>query len=82
MLQKFDITLPQTGFLAGLRKNVMGHGPDLVVWSPEKKRVIIMELTVPWEENIEKAEERKEERQEKEKWQEEWKKVRRFGSLH
>ena len=36
--------------------------PDLTVWSPDNKQVIIMELTVPWEENIEKAEERKEER--------------------
>ena len=36
--------------------------PDLTVWSPDNKHVIIMELTVPWEENIGKAEERKEER--------------------
>ena len=36
--------------------------PELTVWSPDNKQVIIMELTVPWEENIEKAEERKEER--------------------
>ena len=36
--------------------------PDLVVWNAEKKHVLIMELTVPWEDNFEQAEERKEER--------------------
>ena len=36
--------------------------PDLTIWDENKKHVIIMELTVPWEENIEKAEERKEQR--------------------
>ena len=36
--------------------------PDLVVWNAEKKHALIMELTVPWEDNFEQAEERKEER--------------------
>ena len=36
--------------------------PDLVVWNPEKKHVLIMELTVLWEENMEQAEDRKEKR--------------------
>ncbi|CAH1264057.1 Hypp2833 [Branchiostoma lanceolatum] len=33
--------------------------PDLVLWSEEAKAVIIVELTVPWEENIQAAFERK-----------------------
>ena len=36
--------------------------PDAVVWCDERKIVIILELTVPWEENINAAEERKQER--------------------
>ena len=32
--------------------------PDIVIWSGTVKRVIILELTVPWEENIEEAFER------------------------
>ena len=33
--------------------------PDIVIWSKSTKKVIIIELTVPWEENIETAHERK-----------------------
>jgi hypothetical protein len=33
--------------------------PDLVMWSDSAKSVIIVELTVPWEENMEEAFERK-----------------------
>ena len=33
--------------------------PDIVIWSDTVKRVIIVELTVPWEENMEEAFERK-----------------------
>ena len=36
--------------------------PDLVLWCEEKKRAILMELTVSWEDNIRAAEERKEQR--------------------
>ena len=36
--------------------------PDLVLWCVEKKKAILMELTVSWEENIRAAEERKEQR--------------------
>ena len=36
--------------------------PDIVLWSPEKRKAIIMELTVSWEDNIRVAEERKEQR--------------------
>ena len=39
--------------------------PDLVVWSDDQKRAIIMELTISWEDNIKAAEERKAERYEK-----------------
>ena len=38
--------------------------PDIVIWSDTVKRVIIVELTVPWEENMEEAFERKELRNE------------------
>ena len=38
--------------------------PDLVVWSSDRKHVIILELTVPWEDNIKDAEYRKEKRYE------------------
>ena len=34
--------------------------PDLVIWNEERKMGILMELTVPWEENIADAEHRKE----------------------
>jgi hypothetical protein len=33
--------------------------PDIVTWSKISKQVIIIELTVPWEERIEEAHERK-----------------------
>ena len=32
--------------------------PDIVVWSDSKKSVLLIELTVPWEENREEAHER------------------------
>ena len=36
--------------------------PDIVAWSDSKKSVLLIELTVPWEENREKAQERKKNR--------------------
>lgn len=33
--------------------------PDIVIWSPSSRQVIIVELTVPWEERMEDAYERK-----------------------
>ena len=33
--------------------------PDIVIWSKKAKTVILIELTVPWEENMEAAHERK-----------------------
>ena len=36
--------------------------PDLVIWSEERKKAVIMEFTVSWEDNIEAAEDRKERR--------------------
>ena len=33
--------------------------PDIVVWSDQGKEVLLVELTVPWEENMEVAHERK-----------------------
>ena len=39
--------------------------PDIVVWSDDKKKAIVMELTVSWEDNIKLAEDRKAERYEK-----------------
>ena len=38
--------------------------PDTVAWSDSKKTVLLIELTVPWEENWEEAHERKENRYE------------------
>ena len=38
--------------------------PDIVVWSDSKKSVLLIELTVPWEENREEAHERKKNRYE------------------
>ena len=38
--------------------------PDLIVWSEEQRHIIILELTVPWEDNIKDAELRKEQRYE------------------
>ena len=36
--------------------------PDIVMWSDDKKRALLMELTVSWEDNIKAAEDRKAER--------------------
>ena len=33
--------------------------PDIVLWSAEDKKIIIIELTVPWEEGCDEAHERK-----------------------
>ena len=33
--------------------------PDIVLWSDTAKKVVLVELTVPWEENMEEAYERK-----------------------
>ena len=33
--------------------------PDVVLWSPSNKAVIIIELTVPWETRVQEAHERK-----------------------
>ena len=38
--------------------------PDIVAWSDSKKSVLLIELTVPWEENREKAHEQKKNRYE------------------
>ena len=38
--------------------------PDLVGWSMERKHVTLLELAVPWKENISDAEHRKETRYE------------------
>ena len=38
--------------------------PDIVAWSDSKKCVLLIELTVPWEENREEAHERKKNRYE------------------
>ena len=38
--------------------------PDIVAWSDSKKSVLLIELTVPWEENREEAHERKKNRYE------------------
>ena len=38
--------------------------PDIVIWNEERKIVHLLELTVPWESNMDDAEERKEERYE------------------
>ena len=36
--------------------------PDIVIWNEERRIVHLLELTVPWESNLELAEERKEAR--------------------
>lgn len=36
--------------------------PDIIIWSSSAKEVVIVELTVPWEENMEAAFERKKEK--------------------
>ena len=33
--------------------------PDIVLWSPSKKKALIIELTVPWEDAVDEAFERK-----------------------
>ena len=33
--------------------------PDMVLWSPSKKNIVIIELTIPWEERTSEAHERK-----------------------
>ena len=38
--------------------------PDIVAWSNSKKSVLVIELTVPWEEKREEAHERKKNRYE------------------
>ena len=38
--------------------------PDIVAWSDSKKSVLLIEMTVPWEENREEAHERKKNRYE------------------
>ena len=38
---------------------ITAQRPDLVVWCEEMRKAIIMELTVPWEDNFANAEERK-----------------------
>ena len=38
--------------------------PDIVMWSNDRKKAVIMELTVSWEDNIKAAEQRKNERYE------------------
>ena len=38
--------------------------PDFIVWSEEQRHIIILELTVPWQEDIKHAELRKEQRYE------------------
>ena len=38
--------------------------PDIVIWNSERKVVHLLELTVPWESNLDAAEERKERRYE------------------
>ena len=38
---------------------ITNQRPDMVVWSREGKKVVLIELTCPWEENAEEAHERK-----------------------
>ena len=38
--------------------------PDIVIWNEERKVVYMLELTVPWESNLEDAEELKNQRYE------------------
>lgn len=47
-----QLVMPQQIALTRLR-------PDLVLWSEKCKKVLLIELTVPWEENIAFAHERK-----------------------
>ena len=43
---------------------ITNERPDIVIWSDSTKRVILAELTVPWEDNMEEAYERKKTRYE------------------
>ena len=43
---------------------VTNRRPDIVIWNEERKVVYMLELTVPWESNLEDAEERKNQRYE------------------
>ena len=36
---------------------VTNKRPDLVIWMKEDKKAMLLELTIPWEENFEQAEE-------------------------
>ena len=36
---------------------VTNKRPDLVIWKKEDKKAMLLELTIPWEENFEQAEE-------------------------
>ena len=36
--------------------------PDIVLWTPHMRRLIIIELTVPWEDHLQEANERKREK--------------------
>ena len=38
---------------------VTASRPDIVLWSTQTKQVVMLELTVPWEERVEEANERK-----------------------
>ena len=38
--------------------------PDIIVWSDDTRRVILLELTVPWEENFGDSDDREEKRHE------------------
>jgi hypothetical protein len=38
---------------------VTNSRPDMVLWSIKSRQVVVIELTVPWEEHIEEANERK-----------------------
>lgn len=40
---------------------VTAQHQDLIVWSIERKQIILLELILPWVEDISNAEERKEE---------------------
>ncbi|VDI54010.1 Hypothetical predicted protein [Mytilus galloprovincialis] len=44
---------------SGLLIAVTNQRPDIVIWSASTKQAILLELTVPWEERIEDANERK-----------------------
>ena len=33
--------------------------PDIIMWSPEGKKILLVELTVPWDEDCEEAPEKR-----------------------